>query len=422
MPKTIVEKLFSQKTGRDLYAGDIVVASVDACMSNDASGPLTIEFLERMGVEQIAYPNRIAFIIDHYVPCPDAKVAKLQQSIFDFTERHGIRVVPAGEGIAHQVFDELGYLRPGALVVGGDSHTTSYGYLNCLAVGMGASDMAMAMYSGSLWFKVPETIRVNFSGVVRPGISGKDVALRLLQLLGSSGGNYRAVEFGGDGMASLSMDDRRVICNMLAESCVKCAIMPLDQMARDYCAARGLDCAGAVWPDPDCSYLQTLSIDLTEIRHLIAIPHSTANSVTLEELSGLPVDMVLIGTCTNGRLSDFEAVYNLLRSHNAPFVAETLIVPGSRDIYLKLVERGIAAEFLKRGAMILPPACGPCCGSSPGVPRDGFTVLSTANRNFLGRMGNTAAKIYLSSPLVAAAAALTGRVTDPKEVMRHKTV
>ncbi|MCL2165582.1 MAG: 3-isopropylmalate dehydratase/homoaconitate hydratase family large subunit [Oscillospiraceae bacterium] len=422
MPKTIVEKLFSSKAGQDLCSGDTAFVPVDFCMSNDASGALTIEFLERMGVEQIAYPDRIAFIIDHYVPCPDVKVGKLQQSIYDFASRHGIQVVPAGEGIAHQVFDELGNIKPGALIVGGDSHTTTYGYLNCLAMGMGASDMAMAMYSGSLWFKVPETIRVNFSGVIKPNISGKDVALYLLRLLGGNGANYRAVEFGGDGMASLSMDDRRVICNMLAESCAKCGVMPFDQTALEYCVARELDYASPASPDPGCSYLQTLNIDLTEISHLIAIPHSPAYSVELEELAGLPVDMVLIGTCTNGRLSDFEAVHELLSHHGGRFVTETLVIPGSRAIYLKLVERGIAGELLRRGAMILPPGCGPCCGSSPGVPRDGFTVLSTANRNFLGRMGNTTAKIYLSSPLVAAASALTGKVTDPKEVMRHTTV
>ena len=422
MPKTLVEKLFSRKAGLDLRAGDTVFVPVDACMSNDASGALTIEFLERMGVEQIAYPNRIAFIIDHYVPCPDVKVGKLQQSIYDFAGRHGIQVVPAGEGIAHQVFDELGHIKPGALVVGGDSHTTTYGYLNCLAMGMGASDMAMAMYSGSLWFKVPETIRVNYSGAIKPNISGKDVALHLLRLLGGNGANYRAVEFGGDGMVSLSMDDRRVICNMLAESCAKCGVMPFDQTAREYCDARGLDCASAESPDPDCSYLHTISIDLTEIPHLIAIPHSPANSVELDELAGLPVDMILIGTCTNGRLSDFEAVNELLSHNSGSFVTETLVIPGSREIYIKLVERGIAGELLKRGAVILPPSCGPCCGSSPGVPRDKFTVLSTANRNFLGRMGNTTANIYLSSPLVAAASALTGKITDPKEVMRHTTV
>jgi 3-isopropylmalate/(R)-2-methylmalate dehydratase large subunit len=417
MPKTIVEKLFSRKSGSDLHAGDIAFASVDACMSNDASGPLTIEFLERMGVEHIAYPNRIAFIIDHYVPCPDAKVAKLHQSIFDFTSRHGIQLVMAGEGIAHEVFDELGYVLPGALVVGGDSHTTTYGYLNCLAIGMGASDMAMAMYSGSLWFKVPETIRVNLNGNLRPLISGKDVALHLLQILGSNGANYRAVEFSGEGMASLSMDDRRIICNMLAECCAKCSVMPLDQIAQEYCHARGLDCTEATLPDPGCKYLRTLEINLSEISNMIAIPHSPADSVALGELAGLPVDMVFIGTCTNGRLSDFEAVYNLLCHHDGRFLVETLVVPGSRSIYQKMVEQGIATELLKRGAMILPPACGPCCGSSPGVPRDGFTVLSTANRNFLGRMGNTKANIYLSSPLVAVASALTGKITDPKEVM-----
>jgi 3-isopropylmalate/(R)-2-methylmalate dehydratase large subunit len=417
MPKTIVEKMFSRKSGSDLHAGDIAFAIVDACMSNDASGPLTIEFLERMGVEQIAHPDRIAFVIDHYVPCPDAKVARLHQSIYDFAGRHDIRLVAAGEGIAHEVFDELGYVQPGALVVGGDSHTTTYGYLNCLAIGMGASDMAMAMYSGSLWFKVPETINVSLTGNLQPLVSGKDVALLLLRMLGSNGANYRAVEFGGEGMASLSMDDRRVICNMLAECCAKCCIMPLDRVAQEYCIARGLDCTEATLPDPGCNYMQTLKINLSEISHMIAIPHSPADSVSLDELAGLPVDMVFIGTCTNGRMSDFEAVYNMLRNHGGRFAVETLAVPGSRSIYQKMVEQGIAAELLKRGAMILPPACGPCCGSSPGVPRDGFTVLSTANRNFLGRMGNTKANIYLSSPLVAVASALTGKITDPKEVM-----
>ncbi|MCL1940612.1 MAG: aconitase/3-isopropylmalate dehydratase large subunit family protein [Synergistaceae bacterium] len=422
MPKTIAEKIFSRKTGQDLRAGDTALAVVDACVSNDASGPLTIEFLERMGAEKIAFPGRIVFVIDHYVPCPNANVAKLQQSVHDFAARRGIRVTPAGEGIAHQVFDELGHVRPGALIVGGDSHTTTYGYLSCLAMGMGASDMAMAMYSGSLWFKVPETIRVNFSGAVGPGISGKDVALFLLRILGANGANYRAVEFGGGGLESLSMDDRRVVCNMLAESNAKCAVMPLDRTAREYCAERGLDCAEAESPDAGCNYLRTLEIGLAEIPHMIAVPHSPADSVALEDLAGQRVDMVLIGTCTNGRMSDFEAVYELLRHNGGRFTAETLIVPGSRDIYIKLAERGIAAEFLKRGGVILPPACGPCCGSSPGVPRDGFTVLSTANRNFLGRMGNTAANIYLSSPLVAAASALTGRITAPKEVMAHKTI
>jgi 3-isopropylmalate/(R)-2-methylmalate dehydratase large subunit len=193
--------------------------------------------------------------------------------------------------------------------------------------------------------------------------------------------------------------------------------MPLDKVAQEYCIARGLDCTGATLPDPGCNYMQTLEVNLSDISHMIAIPHSPADSIAINELAGLPVDMVFIGTCTNGRMSDFEAVYNLLRHHSGCFVVETLVVPGSRSIYHKMMEQGIATELLKRGAMILPPACGPCCGSSPGVPRDKFTVLSTANRNFLGRMGNTKANIYLSSPLVAVASALTGKITDPKEVM-----
>lgn len=415
MSKTIAEKLFSQAADRNLSAGDVAVCRVDSCMSNDASGPLTIEFLGRMGVEKIAYPERTAFVIDHYVPCPDSKVAGLQQGVYNFARLNDIRMIPAGEGIAHQIFDELGYFWPGALVVGGDSHTTSYGYLGCLAMGMGASDMAMAIYSGQLWFKVPETIRVNFIGTLKPGISGKDVSLHLLRVISAKEANYRAVEFGGDGIASLSMDDRWVICNMLAECGAKCGIMPIDTVAREYCRERGVDCSGAAEPDEGCVYLRTLEINLSEIEHMIAMPHLPTDSVPLQDIEGLRVDMVLLGTCTNGRLSDFEVAADLLKGQGN-FAAETLVVPSSRKIYLELIGRGIAASFLERGAMILPPACGPCCGSSPGVPQDGFTILSTANRNFLGRMGNTSAKIYLSSPLVATAAALTGRITHPKEV------
>jgi 3-isopropylmalate/(R)-2-methylmalate dehydratase large subunit len=346
-------------------------------------------------------------------------VAKLQQSVYDFAALHGIKVVPAGEGIAHHIFDELGYVKPGALLIGGDSHTTSYGYLGCIAAGMGASDMAMAMCAGSLWFKVPHTIRVNFSGAMKPDISGKDVALKLVGLIGASGANYLAVEFGGDGIASLSMNDRWVICNMLAECGAKCGIMPLDEIAVKYCSDRELDISGAEWPDLGCNYIQTLDINLAEIGHMIAVPHSPADCVELKTLAGLKVDMVLIGTCTNGHLSDFEEAHRMMRCHDGPFIPETLVIPGSRKIYLELMNKNIVADFLDRGAIILPPACGPCCGSSPGVPRDGFTVLSTANRNFMGRMGNTSAKIYLASPIVAAAAALAGKIIDPGEVARH---
>lgn len=417
MGKTIAEKIFSQKSGTDAWANSVVMAQVDAAMSNDASGPLTIEIFHKMNARQVPCPERIAFILDHYVPCPDSKVAGLQQSVFDFAAAYNIPVCGAGEGIAHQVFDERGYVQPGRLIVGGDSHTTTYGYLNCLGIGIGSSDMAMVFQSGRLWFKVPETIRIDFIGKPDTAIGGKEIALWLLRMLGADGGNYKAVEYGGEGLAFLSMNDRRTICNMMAECCAKCSVMPLDAAARNYCQERGLPTEDAVEADADCQYCARYTVDLSEIRHLVACPHSVDSGVELEVLRGKTVDMVLLGTCTNGRLEDFRAVYSVLQKVPGPFQAETLVVPASRNVYLSMIQEGIAGELASRGAMILPPSCGPCCGSSPGVPRDGFTVLSTANRNFLGRMGNTKANIYLGSPLVATAAALTGKFTDPKELM-----
>lgn len=417
MGKTIAEKIFSRCSGLDAKAGDVVMAQVDAAMSNDASGPLTIEIFHKMEAKQVPHPERIALILDHYVPCPDSKVAKLQQSVFDFAETYRIPVCAGGEGIAHQVFDEKGYVRPGRLIVGGDSHTTTYGYLNCLGIGIGSSDMAMVFQSGELWFKVPETIRIDFTGRPGPGIGGKEVALFLIKTLGANGGNYKAIEYGGEGLAFLSMNDRRTICNMMAECCAKCSVMPFDAVAEEYCRERGLPAEGAAAADADCRYCRRLTVDLTEVPHLIACPHSVDSGVPLSELAGRKVDMVLLGTCTNGRLEDFRAVYGLLKRAPGRFKTETLVVPASRSVYLAMIEEGIATELMERGAMFLTPSCGPCCGSSPGVPRDGFTVLSTANRNFLGRMGNTTANIYLGSPLVAAAAALTGKFTEPKELI-----
>ncbi len=422
MGKTSAEKIFSRKTGTDVKAGDVIMAQVDAAMSNDASGPLTIEIFHNMNASRVPYPERIAFILDHYVPCPDSKVAKLQQSVFDFSRQHGIFLCRGGEGIAHQVFDERGYVQPGRLIVGGDSHSTTYGYLNCLGIGIGSSDMAMVFQSGELWFKVPETIRIDFTGKPAELIGGKETALWLIRQLGANGGNYKAIEFGGPGLTYLTMDDRKTICNLMAECCAKCAIMPFDQAAQQYCRERGIPAEGAVFPDEDAPYAQRLTVDLSQVGHIIACPHGVANGVELSELIGKPVDMVLLGTCTNGRLEDFRGVYRLLKRVPGRFQTETLVVPASRTVYLAMTEEGITAELLSRGAAILPPSCGPCCGSSPGVPRDHFTVLSTANRNFLGRMGNTSANIYLGSPVVAAAAALTGAFTDPKELMCRDTI
>lgn len=414
MKQTVAEKIFSRKAGFEVFAGDIITAEVDACLTNDASGPLMIDYFRKMQADRVAHPERVAAILDHYVPCPNSRVAALQQSLFDFRDQYGIRLVDAGEGIAHQVFDELGMVRPGSLIVGGDSHTTTHGYLNCVAVGVGASDLACAVSSGELWFKVPQSIRVDFTGTLRPGVQGKDVALYLLSRLGSSGANYKAVEF-GDGVSALSIADRKTICNLLAEACAKCAIMPFDETAQAYCRERGIGASEAVFPDEGCSYCERLVIDLSAVSCMLSVPHSVANAKPVAELAGTPIEMAVMGTCTNGRLEDFEAIAPLLKKTDRPFCVQTLVIPASRSIYAAITENGIASLLLKKGAMLLPPGCGPCCGSSPGVPRDGFRVISSANRNFLGRMGNTKASIYLASPRVVIASALAGCITQPQE-------
>jgi len=413
MPKTIVEKIFSTKSKTDARAGDTVDAEIDAILTNDASGPLSIDYFEKMGGSCVVHPERVVAIIDHYVPCPNDKVSRLHQKLYDFTDTYGIKLVEAGGGIAHQVFDELNYIAPGKLIIGGDSHTTTHGYLNNVSLGVGASDLAFALITGTLWFKVPHTIRVNLTGVLHKGVVGKDVALYLLSMLGSDGANYRALEFHGDGLGCLSMDDRRTICNLAAESCAKCAVMVFDEQAAIHAKARNIDISGVVAADEGCTYCDTIEIDLAKVPSMIALPARADIAVPLARQLGMRIDMVVIGTCTNGRISDFEEVDEILKTSSGPFKVETLIVPASLETYRYIIKRGIADRLLERGAMILPPGCGPCCGSSPGTPRDGFNVLSTANRNFIGRMGNVRAHIYLSSPAVAIASALAGCVTDP---------
>lgn len=412
MGKTIAEKIFSSKSQTDAYAGDIITAQVDYILTNDASGPLSIDYFQKMGAGHVTNPERIFAFIDHYVPCPNNKVAGLHQMLYDFRDTYNIQLLEAGQGIAHQVFDELKCVAPGRLLVGGDSHITTHGYLGSLAIGVGASDLASAMISGELWFKVPQTIIVDITGRLNRGVSGKDVALYLLKILGSNGANYKAIEFRGNGIADLTMDDRKTICNLATESCAKCAIMPIDERAISYCRDRGLPYDDIVVSDEDCTYCREIRIDLDTVPAMISLPCSADNAVPVHEKIGLAIDMVVIGTCTNGRIDDFAAVDEIIRMSNSNFKTETLIIPASATIYNQMIERGYMQRLVSKGAMILPPGCGPCCGSSPGTPRDGFKVLSTANRNFLGRMGNVKAEIYLASPITAAATALAGCVTE----------
>jgi 3-isopropylmalate/(R)-2-methylmalate dehydratase large subunit len=412
--QTIAEKILSLHAGKAAYAGDVVMASVDVVMATDGSGPLTLDFFEKMEGKGVFDPARILMVLDHYVPCPNDKVARLHDRMRQFHKDGMCALFDLGEGICHQLLPERGYIRPGELVIGGDSHSTTYGALNCFGTGLGSSDLASAMISGKAWFRVPESFRITVSGSLPRGSYAKDVALWLVGRIGAAGGTYKALEFCGDGISSLSISERMTLCNLMVETGAKCAIMPFDDKLAAHLAGQQSLCAGGVSADAGAKYEREINCELGSIPPMLARPHQTDNVIPLAELQGTPMHMGVLGTCTNGRLDDLEIALAILGDNRLAAGFELLVVPASRAVYAEASRRGILAAFVEKGATILPPGCGPCCGSSPGIPSDGENVISTANRNFLGRMGNVKANIYLASPASVAAAAVTGVVAIPE--------
>jgi 3-isopropylmalate/(R)-2-methylmalate dehydratase large subunit len=417
MNQTIAEKIISSHCGRTVYAGETVVAAVDLAMATDGSGPLAIELYHQMKKGQLRDPAKIIMVLDHYVPCPNDKVARLHDTMRRFCKDTNCTLFDLGEGIGHQLLPELGYIRPGAIVVGADSHAGTYGALNALGTGIGSSDLAAVMATGKLWFRVPGSMKIEVSGRLAEQVTAKDLALHMVGRLGSSGANYKSLEFCGPALLSFDMDDRLTICNMLVETGAKCTIMPFDQITKSYLVRTQSEGFNPVAADQGAIYEEVIRIDLNQIGPQIAAPHQVDNVHAISELAGTSIDMVVIGTCTNGRLKDLQQAASLLDKHRKAANVELLVVPASRQIYSQAAGLGLLEIFSRHGAMILPPGCGPCCGSSAGIPGDNKNILSTANRNFLGRMGNVRAGIYLGSPLAAAAAAITGKITDPRRMV-----
>ena len=414
--RTIAEKILSAHAGKAVYADEIVMADVDVVMVTDGSGPLTIDFYERMLGEAVFDPERVLLVLDHYVPCPNDKVSRLHDRMRNFARAGRGVVFELGEGICHQILPERGYILPGRLVVGGDSHSTTYGAFNCFGAGLGSSDLAAAMLSGQTWFKAPQSVKITLEGRLPRMAAAKDLALALVGMIGAGGATYQAVEFAGSGIASLSVAERMTVCNLMAETGAKCALMPFDAVLRDHLrASLGQEPPQGRNADADAVYAREYAIDLAALKPMIARPHQVDNVVPLGECEGIPVHMGVLGTCTNGRLDDFRQALAVMGGRSLAPGFELLVIPASRAVYLQAAREGILAAFTEKGAYVLPPGCGPCCGSSPGIPSDGENVLSTANRNFIGRMGNVNAGIYLASPAGVAAAAVTGKITLPQE-------
>jgi len=418
---TITEKILARASGkREVSAGEVVVAKVDLAMIHDFTGPMAIKSLKAMGAIRVWDPSRIVVVFDHQVPASTLQAAEFHKMLRSFVEEQGITsFYDVGRGgICHQVVPEEGYAVPGFVIVGADSHTTTYGALGAFATGLGSTDMAAAMATGELWFRVPETLKVQAEGKLKPPVSAKDLVLAIIGQVKADGATYMAVEYRGEAVEDISVDGRMTMCNMAVEMGAKNGIIEADAKTEAYLAGRAKFPYKAVRSDPDAHYADELVLDANKLEPVVACPHSVDNVKAVTEVEGVEVDQAFIGSCTNGRLEDLEVAAKILRGRKVHPRTRLIVIPASQRIYREALRRGLIEVFLEAGAMVCNPTCGPCLGSHLGLLGDGEVCISAANRNFVGRMGSTKAKIYLASPATVAASAVEGRITDPRKYWR----
>ncbi len=403
-PQTFAEKIFNAP------AGSIVFAKPDIIMTHDNTSSIYKTF-QKMGGKCVADPAQMLVVLDHNAPPADAKLATQYQEIRDIVTEQGInKFYDAGKGICHQIMSY--HARPGMLIVGSDSHTSTAGAFNALAAGIDRTESAGIWKRGETWFRVPESIKISLSGHLKEGVSAKDLALWIIGMIGSDGANYMSVEYHGDGVRSLNISDRMTIANLASEMGAKNAVFPADEVLDTFFNEKTI----GIWADKGAEYIREIDIDLNDIFPVVAAPHNVDNVRSVAEVAGTVVHEGLIGTCTNGRIEDLRIAAGILKGKIIKDGFQLNVIPASRKIYLQAIEEGIIASLIESGANVLTPSCGPCLGTGQGIPANGHTVISTANRNFLGRMGNKEAKIYLASPATVAVSSLTGTVTDPRKV------
>ena len=416
----VVEKILARASGeREVEPGQIIEARVDRAMMHDLTGPRVIDSFREIGVERVWDPDRIVIIFDHDVPPSTIKAAELQRKVRSFAREQGIRnFYDVGRGgICHVVMLERGYVKPGELIVGADSHTVTYGALGAFATGVGATDMAAVLAMGSIWLRVPESIRFEISGRLPKLVSAKDLILHIIGMIGAGGATYKAMVFAGEAIQSLGIDGRATICNMSVEAGAKAGIVEPDEKTIRYVRERAAEPFNPVKSDEDAEFSETYEVDASRLEPLVALPPRVDDVKPASELSGVEIDQGFIGTCTNGRLDDLRAAAQILKGRRVKEGVRLIIIPGSQEVYRRALEEGLLRIFVEAGAIIGAPGCGPCIGISRGVLADGETCISSANRNFVGRMGSSKAKIYLASPATVAASAITGRIVDPREVV-----
>ena len=419
MGMTMTQKILAAHAGLErVKAGDLIEAKLDIVLGNDVTTPVAIDVFEKAGFERVFDPEKIVITLDHYTPCKDIKSAQLCKRARDFARIQGVtHFYDVGAvGIEHALLPEQGIVGPGDCVVGADSHTCTYGALGAFSTGVGSTDMAAGMAAGENWFRVPSAIRVILKGKLQPHVSGKDVILHLIGMIGVDGALYKSLEFAGEGVASLSMDDRFTIANMAIEAGGKNGIFPVDERTLEYVRDRFHRPVKVYEADPDAEYEREVVIDLDRLRPTVALPHLPSNTRTVDEAAGIPIQQVVIGSCTNGRISDLRAAAEILKGRHVGEGVRCIVIPATQRVYLQCVEEGLAQVFIEAGCAVSTPTCGPCLGGHMGCLAEGERAVATTNRNFVGRMGHVKSEVILASPTVAAASAVRGCVASPESL------
>jgi len=417
MGMTMTQKILAKHAGLDhVEVGQLIEAKVDMVLGNDITTPVAITEFEKAGFTQVFDKDKISIVLDHYTPCKDIKSAELCLQARNFAHKHNItNFFDVGQmGVEHALLPEKGLCAPGEIIVGADSHTCTYGAVGAFSTGIGSTDMAAAMATGLLWFKVPAAIKVTLKGKLQPYVSGKDVILHLIGEIGVDGALYQSLEFTGEGVASLSMDDRFTISNMAIEAGGKNGIFPVDEKTMEYISGRVNRPCEAFEADPDAVYAREVVIDLDKLEPTVAMPHLPENTKVVSEVAGLPINQVVIGSCTNGRISDLRAAAAVLKGRKVAGGVRCIVIPATQEIVLQAMQEGLIQTFIEAGCAVSTPTCGPCLGGHMGVMAEGERTVSTTNRNFVGRMGHVTSEVILASPAVAAASAVAGCVADPR--------
>ncbi len=417
MGMTMTQKILAAHAGLDnVVAGQLIEATLDLCLGNDITAPVAINEFERSGATRVFDRTRIALVMDHFTPNKDIKAAQQVKRTREFAGKYDIvNFFDVGRmGIEHALLPEQGLVGPGDCIIGADSHTCTYGALGAFSTGVGSTDLAAGIATGKTWFKVPSAIKVELKGKLKPFVSGKDVILHLIGTIGVDGALYRSLEFVGEGVGSLSMDDRLCIANMAIEAGAKNGIFPVDEVTLAYCKDRFTREVRVFEADADAVYDETVVIDLDTLRPTVAFPHLPENTKTIDECAGaVQIHQVVIGSCTNGRIEDMRAAAEVLRGRKVADGVRCIIIPATQEIWKQSMHEGLFDIFIDAGAVVSTPTCGPCLGGHMGILAEGERAVSTTNRNFVGRMGHVDSEIYLASPYVAAACAVTGTLTDP---------